>query len=203
MKIYTKTGDSGSTGLYSGKRVQKDHLRIQAYGALDELNAALGFATSLMNAADLSRADGTPPGAQRPLQARLTRIQSELFVLGAELANPTKSKSRLLGVITEKEITLLEREIDKMEKSLTPLKNFILPAGTLASSALHLARTICRRAERQLMPLHRKEKLRAEVLAYVNRLSDYLFVAAREANHLAGIADTPWNPANLARSSQT
>lgn len=179
MKIYTKKGDEGQTGLFGGDRVSKDHLRIRSYGTLDELNAALGVALT-----------ATVPGAAS-LATRLLRVQGELFQLGAELATP-RGKTVSTDLIGESHVQQMEKEIDEMEKGLAPLKSFILPGGSPLSAHLHLARTICRRAERELVVLHRAEPLRAEVMQYANRLSDYLFVASRFANHLAGAADVPW-----------
>lgn len=178
MKIYTKTGDAGETGLFGGARVQKDHLRIQSYGTLDELNAAIGIAT----ATDSSF-----------LPEEFSGIQAEIFQLGAELATPADKKVST-ALIEPAEIEKLEHSIDAMEKELSPLKTFILPGGTLLAAQLHLARTICRRAERELVVLNRVQPLRPAVLQYVNRLSDFLFVASRFANHSANIPDIPWNP---------
>lgn len=174
MKIYTKKGDQGETGLFGGDRVPKDHLRIRAYGTLDELNAALGLASSAPEFGD-----------------RLRRIQGELFQLGAELATP-RGKSPSVALVAAGEVALLETEIDGMEKSLPPLTHFILPGGTAVAAQLQVARTVCRRAERELVVLHRAEPLRPVVLEYVNRLSDYLFVASRFANHTAKVADVLW-----------
>jgi len=173
MKIYTKKGDAGETGLFGGDRVPKDHLRIRAYGTLDELNAALGLVSA--------------PEVAVPLR----RIQGELFQLGAELATP-RGKTLTIARLDTAEVVRLENEIDGMEKSLPPLTQFILPGGTPAAAHLHLARTICRRAERELVVLHRAEPLRPVILEYVNRLSDYLFVASRFMNHTAKVADIPW-----------
>jgi cob(I)alamin adenosyltransferase len=174
MKIYTKKGDQGETGLFGGDRVPKDHLRIQAYGTLDELNAALGLIS---------------PPAQ--FGERIRRIQGELFQLGAELATPREKKVSvaLVGIA---EVSRLETEIDTMEKTLAPLTHFILPGGTVTAAHLHVARTVCRRAERELVVLHRAEPVRPDVLEYVNRLSDYLFVASRFANREAGVTDVLW-----------
>ncbi|MCM2279949.1 MAG: cob(I)yrinic acid a,c-diamide adenosyltransferase [Oligoflexia bacterium] len=181
MKIYTKKGDAGETGLYGGARVPKDDLRIRAYGTIDELNAALGVALASLPANDAS-----------PLRASLLRIQSELFQLGAELATPrgTKTKSTL---IEDVQVETLENEIDAMEEDLSPLKSFILPGGSAPAAQLHLVRTISRRAERELVSLNRGEPQRATVLRYLNRLSDYFFVCARFANRLAGVSDVPWS----------
>lgn len=171
MKIYTKRGDTGETGLLGGDRVPKDHFRIQAYGTVDELNAALG----LISAPELS----------------LTRIQGELFQLGAELATP-RGKALSMATLGAPEVQKLEAEIDAMEKKLPPLTQFILPGGVLPAAQLHVARTICRRAEREMVVLHRAEPLRPVVLEYMNRLSDYLFVASRFLNHRVGVSDVVW-----------
>lgn len=178
MKIYTKGGDKGETGLYGGARVPKDHLRIEAYGTLDEANAILGVACSVLNAAD-------------PLCDRFKEIQAELFQLGAELATP-QGKSSGMALIDEAQITAFEHEIDRMEAKLSPLKNFILPGGAQASAYLHLARTVVRRAERNLITLNREEPVRGEAIRYVNRLSDYLFVCARYVNFESHTQDVPW-----------
>jgi cob(I)alamin adenosyltransferase len=181
MKIYTKKGDAGVTGLFGNVRVPKDDLRICTYGTFDELNTVLGMALSI------SEIQGT-------LRAQLGRVQSELFQLGAELATP-RDKSSGIHLVDQNAIHMLESEIDAMEAKLAPLKNFILPGGSKASAFLHFARTVCRRGERELIGLNRAEPLRAEVLQYVNRMSDYLFVCARFANHLSATADVQWVPA--------
>jgi len=182
MKIYTKQGDSGETGLFGGGRVPKDDLRIRTYGTIDELNAVLGLVLAeIVNCVEVSG----------KLNAPLIRIQRELFQLGAELATP-RGREVPTTLIQSSQIEAMEREIDEMEGVLPPLKNFILPGGGKVASALHLARTICRRAERDLISLNRAEPQRPIVLQYVNRLSDYLFVVARFANHLQNVADTPW-----------
>jgi len=178
MKIYTKGGDKGQTGLFGGERVSKDHLRIRTYGTLDELNAVLGLT---LTSAELVQ----------DLRKRLLRLQGELFQLGAELATPSNKKTGI-ALIGDVETTRLEGEIDAMEKALAPLKTFILPGGSLPSAQLHLARTISRRAEREIVSPHHVEPQRAELLQYVNRLSDYLFVCARFANHESGTDDIPW-----------
>lgn len=180
MKIYTKGGDQGQTGLFGGQRVPKDHLRLHTYGTFDELNASIGLVLAEPLLAEDSRV--------RPV---LSRIQSELFQLGSELATPP-GKSAPSRLIETADIERLEAEIDRMESRLEPLKSFILPGGTRAAAQMHLARTVCRRAERELVVLHRSEPVRSEVLGYVNRLSDFLFVAARYVNHEMGVPDTPW-----------
>ncbi len=179
MKIYTKTGDQGDTGLFGGPRVGKDDPRIEAYGTVDELNSALG----------LVRCESLPA----ELADLISRIQSELFSLGAELATPDPGA---LGtaLIGPAQSAALERAIDHHEIGLAPLKQFVLPAGTRAAAALHLARTICRRAERRVVSLRRAaaDSVSGELVVYLNRLGDLLFVLARAANHAAGVVDVPW-----------
>ncbi len=181
MKIYTKTGDAGETGLFGGPRVLKDAPRIEAYGTLDELNAVLGVV----------RASGLPAA----FDASVARVQHQLFDLGAELASPDPEKLRVSG-IGEQEIVALEQEIDAWEATLPPLRQFILPGGALAGAQVHVARTVCRRAERRLVTLVAVEGEHIDPLAvkYVNRLSDWLFVLARAVNQATGNGDTPWQP---------
>jgi cob(I)alamin adenosyltransferase len=177
MKIYTKTGDTGETGLWGGQRVPKDTARVQAYGTVDECNAAIGVA----------RAGGAEPG----LDAILERIQNQLFVVGSDLATPGEAAN--IPRIGTEEIAFLEQTIDALELELAPLRQFILPGGTPAAAQLHLARTICRRAERWVVGLARQDSaVSAHVGIYLNRLSDCLFVLARAANARAGVADVPW-----------
>lgn len=178
MKIYTKGGDKGETGLFGGARVPKDDLRIRTYGTLDELNSVIGLV--------LVDASLSPT-----VRTRLLRIQGELFQLGAELATP-RNKKVTSALIESAQVERLEHEIDSMEQELAPLKTFILPGGVASSAGVHLARTVSRRVERDLITLHRAEPVRPVVLEYVNRLSDYLFVTARFLNHLQGGVDTPW-----------
>src|SRR4051812_12281799 len=174
MKIYTKTGDDGETGLFGGPRVGKDHPRIEAYGTVDELNAVLGLVRT-----------ASPPAE---IDSLLARVQNELFDLGAELATPDP-KSRGTNLIDSERIQALEAAIDQFEIGLEPLKTFILPGGTSAAAWLHLARTVCRRAERLVVALSRDshENVSNATVIYLNRLSDLLFVLARAANHLAGV----------------
>lgn len=177
MKIYTKTGDEGETGLFGGTRVSKASARVGAYGDVDELNSALGLAR--LHPIDADR------------DALLARIQCELFDVGAELAaRPGKE----IGIprVSDAEIEVLERAIDRAEEELAPLANFILPGGSPGAAHLHLARTVCRRAERAVVALGESEEVRGELVRYLNRLSDLLFVLARLANHRAGVADVPW-----------
>lgn len=179
MKIYTKTGDTGETGLFGGPRVLKDHPRIEAYGTVDELNSVIGVVRAVGTEAELDRL--------------LARVQNELFSVGAELASSKPGKGHS-HAIADEHVKYLEQAIDQFEAALTPLKQFILPAGTPAAAALHLARTVCRRAERRLVTLDQLpgESVSATVIIYLNRLSDLLFVLARVANHQAGTRDVPW-----------
>lgn len=181
MKLYTKTGDDGSTGLFGGERAQKDDLRVEAYGTVDETNTFLGVARSL-------------PGSAETV-ALLETIQNELFVLGAELAcvpgKEDKLRMRLLG---GEDIDRLETAIDRAEVGLPELKSFVLPGGTPIAAELHRARTVCRRAERAVIAARRASPIRSEVVVYLNRLSDLLFCLARRENFVAGVPDIPWNP---------
>jgi cob(I)alamin adenosyltransferase len=182
VPIYTGGGDGGETGLFGGGRVSKDDIRVEAYGAVDELNAFLG----------LARTSGLP----KDLDVLVARLQDELFVLGADLATPSDSTARGDRVVRLREgaAQALEPEIDRLDARLPPLRTFILPGGSPAGAALHLARTVCRRAERRLVTLARKEKVSPGTIVYLNRLSDLLFVMARSANAQAGIPEAPWNP---------
>jgi cob(I)alamin adenosyltransferase len=178
-KIYTKTGDSGETGLGDGSRVPKSALRVAAMGAVDETNSALGIARL---------------ETEGDMDAMLSRIQNDLFDLGADLSAPedgrkAEGRLRIAGVQVER----LEREIDAMNASLAPLKSFVLPGGTALAAHLHLARAIARRAERLIAELAAKETLNPAALKYANRLSDHLFVMARAANN-AGMGDVLWVP---------
>jgi cob(I)alamin adenosyltransferase len=183
-KIYTRTGDDGTTGLGSGERRKKYDLRVAAYGTLDEANAAIGIAR-LHTADDLT------------LDAALSRIQNDLFDVGADLCTPGKGRgpagARL--TVTPAQVEWLESEIDRLNDELAPLQSFVLPGGSPAAAYLHLARTVCRRAERLIAELKDKpgESVGAEVLQYVNRLSDFLFVAGRYANG-KGARDVLWQP---------
>ena len=178
MKIYTRTGDTGETGLLGGVRVKKHELRIEAYGTVDELNAALGVVRA---AQPSQRADQI-----------LEHIQNELFAVGAELATPT-SKGAHSGRIEESHVERLEEMIDLCEAELPPLKNFILPGGCATASQLHLARTVCRRAERLVVELSETGPVSPQIIVYLNRLSDLLFVLARFENARAGVPDVKWN----------
>lgn len=180
MKIYTKTGDDGTTGLIGGQRVRKCDARIELYGTIDELNAAIGLAAV---------------AAEPAVLQLLRQVQSDLFVLGSHLATPEHeppSKTAWLPPIEEQMIARLEQQIDAAEAAMTPLRNFILPGGTELSARLHLARTICRRAERLAVAFALDRPVDPLTVTYLNRLSDWLFVQARHANHRAGVADVPW-----------
>lgn len=179
MKIYTRAGDTGQTGLYGGGRVRKDNPRIAAYGTVDELNAFVG----------LARTEGPPTS----IDDVLARLQNELFDLGAELAT-RDPQAKGTAVINETRIAVLEGLIDRFEEQLAPLKEFILPGGSKVAAHLHIARTVCRRAEREVVYLASlpDEKVSNSVIAYLNRVSDLLFVLARAANAAAGVSDVPW-----------
>lgn len=179
MKIYTKKGDSGETSLFGGTRVPKSSERIEAYGTVDELNSFVGLAASY----DLS-SEGTD---------YLRRVQELLFTLGADLATPPSSKTRIDRIASE-DVSFLENAIDEMEKDLKPLKNFILPGGSQAGATLHAARTICRRAERAVVACGEVDEISEECIKFLNRLSDFLFVIARHENKHAGVREETWQP---------
>ena len=178
MKIYTRTGDAGETSLFDGTRARKDDARVDAYGEVDELNAWLGFV----------RASPLDP----TLDEELLALQRDLFALGAQLADPSDRLAPRVtkAVIDDAHIVRLEELIDRLEEELPPLRRFILAGGTSAGAALHVARTVCRRAERRIVALH--PPIDPVLLRYVNRLSDLLFVLARVINHRAGVTETEW-----------
>jgi cob(I)alamin adenosyltransferase len=183
MKIYTKTGDDGTTGLLGAQRVRKDDVRIEAYGEVDELNAALGVLLSQL------------PLSAQDLAPELTNIQNDLFAIGAQLATPAGT-TKVLAVLDPARVHALEQSIDRMEKDLPPLKNFILPQGTGSCSFAHLARAIARRAERRVVALSGLDTVAPLILTHLNRLSDYLFVAARWLNKQDGGTEIPWITGN-------
>jgi cob(I)alamin adenosyltransferase len=174
MKIYTKTGDEGETGLYGGERVPKNSARIEAVGTTDECNAALGVAATMIDDAEVKEI--------------VARIQGELFEVGADLATPLARGETVPRVHAEM-TARLEAEIDRFEEDLPPLRNFILPGGSQGGAALHFARSVCRRAERRIVSM---DSVNQEILRYMNRLSDHLFVLARLVNHRAGVPETKW-----------
>jgi cob(I)alamin adenosyltransferase len=180
VKIYTRRGDAGETDLFGGARVGKDHPRVEAYGAVDELNALAGLCAATTTHEDLRSA--------------LRSVQEQLLGLGADLASPDRRRRDGDGATgpRSEHVVDLENHIDAFERELEPLKRFILPGGTRAAAALHVARTVCRRAERRLVELHRDAPVGAVALRYVNRLSDLLFVMARVENRRAGQPDIEW-----------
>lgn len=182
MKIYTKTGDQGETSLLGGKRVSKSHVRIEAYGTVDELNAYLGLLRD--QKVNVARA------------AMLKSIQDRLFTIGAALATAEGASNVKKPDVTPSDVILLETEIDHMEESLPPLRNFILPGGHESVSVAHLARTVCRRAERRVLDLHNESAVEDVIIHYLNRLSDYLFVLARKMAQELDIEETIWAPRN-------
>lgn len=179
MKIYTKSGDRGETSLFSGGRVPKHHRRVETYGTIDELNSILGVA----------RAAKPSPQTERWLED----VQRQLFHLGADLATPTEAKSNRVIRVKPSQVKWLEETIDQMTAELAPLKHFILPGGTLAAAHLHAARTVCRRAERLITALRQEADISEVTVAYVNRLSDWLFTLARFENKQAGESEAKWS----------
>lgn len=191
MKIYTKTGDKGETSLYGGTRVSKAAARVESYGTLDELNAFIGLAK-----AEIS---------DEKVLSQLQKIQFDLFTVGSEAATPTdkmllaNGKSRLDLMISEKEITDLELWMDDFDAELEPLQFFILPSGGKAAASVHVCRTVCRRAERAMVHLNETEEVRPELIKYLNRLSDYLFILARYISKISGEKEEYWNPSERAK----
>jgi cob(I)alamin adenosyltransferase len=179
-KVYTRTGDDGTTGLGTGRRVAKDSLRIEAYGTVDELNSHIGVALA--------------GGVADELRAPLATIQNELFHLGSDLCIPEEDKAAMpVPTIEQRHVDALETLMDRLTESLSPLDNFILPGGSLTAAHLHVARTVCRRAERLLIALARDERIGSYTIPYLNRLSDALFVMARFENKSRGVPDVLWD----------
>lgn len=191
MKIYTKTGDKGETSLYGGTRVSKAAARVESYGTLDELNAFIGLAKAEVS--------------DEKVLSQLQKIQFDLFTVGSEAATPTdkmllaNGKSRLDLMISEKEITDLELWMDDFDAELEPLQFFILPSGGKAAASVHVCRTVCRRAERAMVHLNETEEVRPELIKYLNRLSDYLFILARYISKISGEKEEYWNPSERAK----
>jgi cob(I)alamin adenosyltransferase len=179
MRIYTRGGDDGTTGLIGGQRVSKAEARVACTGVVDELNAALGFGAV---------------AAGDHIGRMLRQAQADLFVIGSHLAAPQEAAGQLLPPLDASMSERLEGQIDAAEAQLEPLRQFILPGGSEAAARLHLARTVCRRAERSVVELAAGHQVSPAILVYLNRLSDWLFVHARLANHQAGVADIPWVP---------
>ena len=186
-RIYTKAGDGGDTRLVGGQKVRKDALRIEAYGTIDELSACIGIA----------RTELTAPGAPAEADALarvLARIQNELFNLGSDLATMPADRHPKQPVIEARHVTALEREIDGWNETLPELRSFVLPGGGMVAAYLHLARTVCRRAERHIVRLRDAEPIGEQTLPYVNRLSDALFVMSRHASRIYGEPEPLWEP---------
>ncbi|GIV53817.1 MAG: ATP--cob(I)alamin adenosyltransferase [Candidatus Kapaibacterium sp.] len=182
QRIYTKTGDRGTTALFGGQRVPKHHVRVEAYGTVDELNSALGIAIAH---------EQLPP----TLRSVLIELSHRLFTLGSDLATPLEPSPRVtVPRIDTADIEWLEHWIDQWEEQLPPLKNFILPTGNMPSALLHYARTVCRRAERIATVLAEQDHVGPAIIPFLNRCSDFLFVAARVANAACGVPDVPWSP---------
>jgi cob(I)alamin adenosyltransferase len=180
MKIYTKTGDKGDTALFGGQRVPKDSLRVEAYGLVDELNSILGIVLAEDNASSVGLV--------------LRPIQMKLFALGAELATPDPGRASAIPHIGPDDTAHLESLIDSLGSDLPPLNNFIVPGGTPSAARIHFARTVCRRAERAVVRLSHNEPVGEDAIAFLNRLSDFLFVLARHVNATAGVQEFPWKP---------
>lgn len=180
MKIYTKTGDKGTTALFGGKRVSKADLRIETYGTVDELNAYVGLVR-----------DQTVNENRKPI---LVEIQDRLFTIGSILATEPGNTKVKVPSLTQDDISVLEKEIDFMDAQLPPMKSFVLPGGHQSVSFCHVARTVCRRAERLVIALDATEKTDALVIQYLNRLSDYLFMLSRKMSAELGAEETPWKP---------
>lgn len=186
MKLYTRTGDDGKTGLFSGDRVGKDHPRIDAYGTVDELNACVGLSVAAVVSGDELATD---------LRRDLTEIQSRCFDLGADLATPEGARNAdKVGRFTDDDVSLMESLIDRYTDAAPDIKCFVLPGGTELAARLHLARTVCRRAERLMVHLGHGEPVTPQAIRWINRLSDLLFAMSRAANHAAGVSDVPWMP---------
>ncbi len=179
FKIYTKTGDKGDTSLFGGKRLPKSHIRIDSYGTVDELNSYIGLVRDLIEKDETRKV--------------LKEIQDRLFTIGSNLASDP-SKNMITPDVIETDVELLEKEIDRMNENLPDLKNFILPGGHQSVSFCHIARCVCRRAERLVVALNMVEKVEPIIIHYLNRLSDYLFVLCRQIGHDLGVEEIPWTP---------
>ena len=179
MKIYTKTGDDGTTGLFGGDRVSKDNARIEAYGTVDELNSNIGYLRSTIHTAEFD--------------AFLEFVQTKLFTIGSQLATPDPSKLSVKP-ISDEDVNRVEAEIDAANAMVEPLQTFILPGGGQSSAFCQIVRTVCRRAERRVVSFAQQSEVAYEIMHFLNRLSDYFFVLARVLNKLEGKADIPWIP---------
>ncbi len=199
-RVYTRTGDRGETGLAGGARVPKDSPRVEAFGSLDELNCCIGAALAEIRARPTGAAAAPGPPFQE-LAGLLAGIQQKMFDLGAYLATPPAKQKPGMPGVGAGEVALLEKTMDRWGEGLPALASFILPGGGKTGAWLHLSRAVCRRTERRVLTLHRQEPLEPVVLAYLNRLSDFLFVAARQAAKLAGEEETLWKPSAPASPS--
>jgi len=191
-RVYTRTGDKGTTHLVGGAKVAKDSLRIEAFGTVDELNSVLGLARTFNEQASASDANGRAATAARELDVILRGLQNELFDLGSELATPPGSEYPGMLVLGDAEVTALEKCIDRCQKDLQPLESFILPGGGAVAAFLHQARTVCRRAERRVLELSRAETIDPGAVRYLNRLSDLLFVLSRWIALHSGTPEYLW-----------
>jgi len=184
VKIYTRKGDDGETSLFGGERVGKDHVRVEAYGTVDELNSALGLVVAML------------PRELDDWRDRLVAIQSDCFTLGAILAAPNTGDARLdhIPILPDSRVAALETGIDELDEELEPLQAFVLPGGNKCSATLQLARSICRRAERRVVSLAELDEIDPVIIKHLNRLSDFLFTLARAANARTGVPDVEWHP---------
>ncbi len=180
MKIYTKTGDAGKTSLLGGSRVAKYHLRIEAYGTVDELNAHIGLLRSYKEC--------------QVHEEILLQVQDRLFTIGSELASEPGDRKFKIPQIQQDDIEVLEKQIDQMDADLPPMRNFVLPGGSLAVSQAHVARCVCRRAERIVLHLKDESDVKEPIPIYLNRLSDFLFILSRKLAHTTGVVESPWKP---------
>lgn len=202
-RLYTRSGDDGTTGLFGGGRVSKDHPRVEAYGTIDELNAAIGLAAAEvaheLNDARETASEGGHGGARKVLELLahiFVDLQSRLFDIGADLATPegSKQEAKILR-ISDEQVAEVEQWIDEIDAGNAPMRSFVMPGGSELAARLHVARTICRRAERAMIHLRHTEPVSGGAIVYINRVSDMLFAMARRVNKEAGVADVPWVPA--------
>lgn len=194
MKLYTRTGDDGTTSLFSGTRVSKNHPRIEAYGCVDELNAAVGMAAAAFSRADPHAPAGWSAYARRTGEI-LHAVQSRLFDLGADLATPPGGRNEeRIQRVDDAAVAEAERWIDETELGNVPIRTFVLPGGSEEAARLHVARTVCRRAEREVIRLAQTEPVGEPVIRFLNRVSDLMFAMARRANRERGVPDVPWTP---------
>lgn len=191
-RVYTRGGDGGQTSLVGGARVDKDCRKLESYGTVDELICLVGTARTVIAAASASKSDALPPPVRSDLETSLRRVQNRLFDMGSILATPAGQTYGGMPEITDADAAALEAEMDSMQKSLEPLKSFVLPGGTFANAALHQCRAVCRRAEREIIRLSREEQVDKRLIKYINRLSDYFFVMSRYASRKAGAKEYLW-----------